>query len=109
MSLALSSSCPESVVDVAPGDLDLDQLAGLAGALEVDRLVVACAAPEPRRVGPAGPLDQHLHRPADEPLGALAGAALDQLDEALHPLALDRVRDLAGHRRRLRCRGAARR
>ena len=38
-------------------------------------------------------LDEHVERAADEPLGALAGAALDDLDEALHALDLDLVRD----------------
>ncbi len=55
---------------------------------------------------PARPLDQDLHRAPDEALRALAGAALDRLDQALHALPLDRVRDLARRARRPRCRGA---
>ena len=42
------------------------------------------------RVGAARPLDEHLDRAPDEPLRALAGAALDDLDEPLEP------RDLLG-------------
>ena len=82
-------------------DLDVDQLAGLGDAVEVDRLVVAGAAPQLGLVGAAGPFDQDLHRPADEALGALGGAPLDHLDQPFHPLDLDRVRQLALHRRRL--------
>ncbi len=46
-------------------------------------------------------LDEHLHRAADEPLRALVGVALDDLDEALHPLHLhvvrhDALRELGG-------------
>ena len=48
-----------------------------------------------------GPLDQHLHRAADEALGALLRPALHELDQALHPLALDRVRQLVVHLGRL--------
>ena len=47
-------------------------------------------------------LDQHVERAADEALSALASAALDDLDQALHALDLDLVRDEAvGELRRL--------
>ena len=39
-----------------------------------------------------GALDEHVERAADEALRALAGAALDDLDEALHALDRDLVR-----------------
>ena len=45
-----------------------------------------------RRVGARRPLDEHLERAPDEALRALAGAPLDDLDEALHALDLLLVR-----------------
>src|SRR3954469_8150631 len=59
---------------------------------EVYRLVVARAAAYPRRVGARRALDEHVERPADEPLRALVRAPLHDLDEALHPLDLHLVR-----------------
>ena len=82
-------------------DLDLDQLAGGRGAVEVDGLVVTGAAAQPRGIGAARALDQDLHGAADEALGALPGAALDQLHQALHALSLHRVRKLVVEPRRL--------
>src|ERR1700710_477564 len=76
------------------GDLDLDQLAGPGGALEVDRLVVPAAPAQACLVGAAGPFDHHLDLAPDESLGPLGRPALDQLDQPLHPLDLDRVRNL---------------
>ena len=67
-----------------------------ARPLEVDDLVVARAAAQPRRVGARGALDEHVERAPDEALGALAGAPLDDLDEPLHALDLDLVRHLVG-------------
>ena len=43
--------------------------------------------PRTRPVGARRALDEHVERPPDEPLRALARAPLDDLDEALHPLA----------------------
>ena len=54
------------------GDLDRDDLAGRAEAVEVDDLVVAGAAAQARRVVARGALDEHVERAADEALGALA-------------------------------------
>ena len=55
-----------------------------------------------RRVGAARALDEHLLRGARRTaLRALQRAALDDLDQPLHALALDRVRDLVGQLRRL--------
>ena len=51
------------------------------------------AAAQPGRVGARRALDEHLERAADEALGALARAALDDLDEPLHALDLHLVRD----------------
>ena len=74
-------------------DLDVDVLAGLREAGEVDDLVVARAAAQAARVGARRALDEHLQRAPDEPLRALAGAALDDLDQPLHALDLLLVRD----------------
>src|SRR5438067_4423926 len=82
-------------------DLHLDELARRAETVEVDHLVVARAAAKPRGVGTRRPFHEHLERSPDEPLGALAGAPLDHLDEPLHPLDLDLVRYLVRQRRRL--------
>src|SRR3954466_13573174 len=82
-------------------DLNLRVLARLGQAREVDGLVVARAAAQLGGIGARRALDQHLHRAADEALGALVRVALDRLDEALHPLTLDRVRQLPLERRRL--------
>src|SRR6478735_4069194 len=84
------------------GDLDRDDLARRAETGEVDDLVVADPAAQPRRVVARGALDQHVERPPHEPLCALARAALDHLDQALHALDGDLVRqELVGERRRL--------
>ena len=64
---------------ISPGDGE---------AVEVDDLVVRRAAAQARRVVARGALDEHVERAADEALGALAGAALDDLDEPLHALDL---------------------
>src|SRR4051794_33425303 len=74
-------------------DLHADELAGRGWAGEVHGLVVARAAPQARGVGPRAALDEHLELAADEALRALVGAALDDLDEALHALDLDLVCD----------------
>ena len=60
---------------------------------EVHDLVVPRAAAQARRVGARRALDEHVERPPDEALRALAGAALDDLDEPLHALDLHLVRD----------------
>src|SRR4051794_32455208 len=74
-------------------DLHADELPGRGRAGEVHGLVVARAAPQARGVGPRAALDEHLELAADEALRALVGAALDDLDEALHALDLDLVCD----------------
>src|SRR3954452_12341020 len=68
------------------GDLDGDDLAGCGESVEVDDLVVGGAAAQARRVMARGALDEHVEGAADEALGALAGAPLDDGDEALHPV-----------------------
>src|SRR5215207_3043395 len=83
-------------------DLYLDQLAGRGGAVEVDGLVVTSAAAQTGGIGTARPLDQDLEGAAEEALGPLASAPLHELDQALHPVALDPVRYLALHLGRLR-------
>src|SRR5215218_10647353 len=83
-------------------DLDVDVLAGPREAGEVDDLVVARAAAQPARVGSRRALDEHLEGAADEPLRALARAALDDLDEPLHALDLLLVADAVLELRRLR-------
>jgi hypothetical protein len=52
---------------------------------------VARSAAHALGVGARGALDEHLERAPDEPLRALARLALDQLDELLHALHLQRV------------------
>ena len=94
-------SCPRSVCEVRLGDLDLDQVARLRRALEVDRLVVAAASAQAGRVGAAGALDQDVERAAHEALRALLRARLHEIHEALHALLLHRMRNLTVHRRRL--------
>ena len=73
-----------------------DEIARHREPFEVDRLVVARAAAEPGRVGAARALDQHLLLGADEAAAALQRAALDELHEPLHPLALQRVGSWSG-------------
>ena len=58
---------------------------------------MARAAAQPRRVGARRALDEHVERAPDEALRALPRAPLDDLDEPLHPLDLDLVRDLVGN------------
>ena len=82
-------------------DLDLDDLARRAETLEVHDLVVPRAAAQLRGSVRDGPSTSTSSVRPDEPLGALAGAALDDLDEALHRSHLDLVRRLVGQRRRL--------
>src|SRR4051794_18242076 len=83
-------------------DLDRHDLARRREAGEVHRLAVARATADARGVGARRALDEHVERAPDEALGALVGAALDHLDQALHPLDLDLVRDEAlGQQRRL--------
>ena len=77
---------------------------------EVDDFVVPGAAAQTLGIGARGPFDEHLDGAADEALRALARVALDDLEQALHALHLDRVRHEAlGQLRRRRCRGAGRR
>ena len=66
------------------------------GDARPSKLTTLLCAVRPRRrdgVVARGALDEHVERAADEALRALAGAALDDLDEALHPLDLHLVRD----------------
>ena len=83
---ARQRSSPESVWLVAASISHVGQLAGRGQTREVDGLVVAGPAPQPLRVGARGAFHEHLQRAPDEPLGALARVALDDLDQALHPL-----------------------
>src|SRR5581483_543242 len=73
-------------------DLDLNEVSGRGEAIEVDDLVVGCAAPQAARIRARGTFDQHLERASDEPLSALVRAALDHLDQPLEPLHLDLMR-----------------
>src|SRR5207248_10751606 len=82
-------------------DLHADQLARRRRTLEVHRLVVPVAPAKAARIRAARPLDEHLAGAADEALGPLARAALDELDEPLHALPLHIVGNLAGERSRL--------
>ena len=86
-------SSPESVWLVAAVISHLGELARRGETGEVDGLVVACAAAQTLGICARRAFDEHLDRTADEPLGALAGAALNHLQQALHPLDLHRVRD----------------
>ena len=105
---ASSDISPVSVWLVAPVISTGTISPGDGEAVEVDDLVVAGAAADAAGVGARRALDEHVERAADEPLRALARAALDDLDEALHPLDGDLVRDeVVGDRRPPRCRGAA--
>ena len=81
---------------------------GEASPSKLTTLLWRRAAAHAAGVVARGALDEHVERAADEALRALAGAALDDLDEALHPLRGDLVREeLVGERRPPRCRGAA--
>ena len=92
---------PLRVVEVAPAISTSHQLARGGRPVEVDRLVVPRPAAQPRGSVRLGPSTSTSIVAADEALRPLSRAALDQLDQALHPLALDRVRQLVVHRRRL--------
>src|SRR5581483_11509085 len=83
-------------------DADVNELARLPRAGEVDRRVAPRPAPEQRRVGPARPLDEHLLGAPDPGAVAFAGDPLAVLDQALDSLALDLLGDLIRHGRRLR-------
>src|SRR3954451_23394257 len=52
-------------------DLHRNELPGPSGAVEVDRLPMPRPPPQLGLVRTAGPFDQHVERPPDEPLGAL--------------------------------------
>ena len=74
-------------------DLDVDELARRGQPAEVHDLVVARAPAQARGVVARRALDQHLERPPHEALGALARPPLDHLDEALHALDAQLVRE----------------
>ena len=80
-------------------DQDVDELARLGVAGEVDRDVAARAAAQQAVVRPARTLDEHLLDGADALGVSLGGDALDDLDEPLEPLVLDLLGHLVGHRR----------
>src|SRR5437763_1390357 len=76
-------------------DLDRDDLARLGEPLEVHDLVVRRAPAKPRWVIARLALDEHIERAPDESLRALARPPLHDLDEPLHALDLNFVRDEA--------------
>src|SRR4051794_35485756 len=73
----------------------------LGRALEVDRRVPTRAPAQDVGVGAARSLDQHLLDATDALAVARLGATLDDLDQALDPLALHLFGELTVHRRRL--------
>src|SRR3954462_3432248 len=82
-------------------DRDRHELTRLGRAAEVDRRVTPRAAAQDVGVGAARALDQHLLDAADPLAVASFGTALDDLDQALDPLALDFFGELTVHRGRL--------
>src|SRR4051794_4773403 len=83
-------------------DRDRHELPGLGGAAEVDGGVASRPPAQDRRVGAARALDQHFLDPPDTFAVARLCNALDDVDQALDPLALHVLGELSVHRRGLR-------
>src|SRR4051794_19048842 len=79
-------------------DRDRHELPGLGRAAEVDGRVAPRAAPQHGRVRAARALDEHLLDPTDALAVARLGDSLDDLDQALDPLALHVLGELPVHR-----------